>query len=531
MVVYLILGFFEIAESFLFPIDAIWWLLGCAISGAFLRTGRVQQASYVMIASLIMPLPYLTIYHGVNHAVNYAFLVPIVMSGLVIGGRTMVALSVFSAVYLSVAAYGELSHWYLPPRPVYDVREFITRALLWTAVFMQAGWLVWLLDRTVDRIMHVSQGQASTLVRAANALAQSPDVDRMLSEVASAMVEQLHASHASLWIHDASQGALTEITLCENGIGVLPVPNPVSVPAEGLSAWELLQQHRMPIVLDQQSIDAALAHAPICPEGVKTLLLAPLLLGDELLGWVSIGSSKTRRFGSHDIDLVVSQAPAFLIALQLQKQAHLDQDAAVMEERNRMAREIHDTLAQGFAAIVIQLDLAQELMSEDPASSRQRILRAQRMARESLAEARRSLSALRSTKLDGADLSHAFRRLALQLKADHSVEVTFHIVGEQRRLPVDVEAHLLRIGQEAATNALKHAEASSVRIELTYGADSVSVAVHDDGKGFDPHRTLVIGDRFGLTGMQERAKRLGGKLDVQSSPGHGTRVEVSANVA
>jgi len=201
----------------------------------------------------------------------------------------------------------------------------------------------------------------------------------------------------------------------------------------------------------------------------------------------------------------------------------------VLAERNRIARELHDTLAQGFAGIAFQLEAVATRLTEAPAQAQQHLKLALQMVRHSLAEARRSVMNLRSAALDKGDLGAALADTARQMMADKPVDVQLKISGAVRPLPAEIENSLLRIGQEAITNALKYAGGEKIRIELTYQSQLVLLRIEDNGQGFDPATFAATdGVHFGLLGMRERAKQIGARLSIQSQPGQGTEVVVKA---
>lgn len=204
--------------------------------------------------------------------------------------------------------------------------------------------------------------------------------------------------------------------------------------------------------------------------------------------------------------------------------------ALIVGERMRIAREIHDTLAQGLVSIIIQLEVAEDALEEGPEVLKDHLLRARELARESLGEARRSVWALRPQALDESDLFGALLQMTHQRVVGHVVQVEFACTGRPRPLPAAVEDGLLRISQEALANALRHAEARRVSVALTYTATWVEVSVKDDGKGFE---ISDMGSRrgFGLRSMQERAESIGGRCEVSSASGTGAVVRVVVPVA
>lgn len=212
-------------------------------------------------------------------------------------------------------------------------------------------------------------------------------------------------------------------------------------------------------------------------------------------------------------------------ALRERKQA---EEASILEERNRMAREIHDTLAQAFTSIIVHLNAASQRIMSDPNAVEVHLNTGRSLARSGLAEARRSVEALRPQLLEDGDLFSALNRIALQLFSHTHTCILCEIIGEAYALPPDVETNLLRIGQEALTNALKYSKASEIRVELVYDRAHCILRVKDDGQGFEV-RSVSLGSGFGLIGMTERAERIGAQLTIQSEPGQGAEVVVSVN--
>jgi signal transduction histidine kinase len=191
-------------------------------------------------------------------------------------------------------------------------------------------------------------------------------------------------------------------------------------------------------------------------------------------------------------------------------------EAGALDERARLAREIHDTLAQGLIGIVTQLEAAGQ-------GDRERhIAAATRLARESLTEARRSVQALRPQPLEDARLPEAIAQVAGAWSELHGVPAEASTTGAPRPLPVDVEATLLRTAQEALANVAKHASASRVGLTLSYMDDLVTLDIRDDGIG-----GAAPGNGYGLTGMQERLQGLHGTLAIESETGGGTALSAS----
>ncbi|SDY48893.1 Signal transduction histidine kinase [Micromonospora pattaloongensis] len=204
-------------------------------------------------------------------------------------------------------------------------------------------------------------------------------------------------------------------------------------------------------------------------------------------------------------------------------------EAGVLDERQRMAREIHDTLAQGLTGIITQLEAAEQTRDRS-ADWRRHVNNALALARESLTEARRSVRAVRPESLETARLPDALSELGARWSALHGVRADVHTTGAPRPLHPEIEVTLLRAAQEALANVARHAGASRVGLTLSYMADVVTLDVRDDGVGFDvadqPAPRQPDGG-YGLTAMRQRVTRVGGELTVESEPGGGTAVSAS----
>lgn len=204
------------------------------------------------------------------------------------------------------------------------------------------------------------------------------------------------------------------------------------------------------------------------------------------------------------------------------------EEAALLDERNRMAREIHDVLAQAFTGILLHVGAAMELVIKKPAKAEAHLETVDDLARTGLAEARRSVVALRPKLLEEGDLASALKHLTTQMKVSSQTHLTCEVIGVAYALAPYVENHLLRIGQEALTNAVKYAHATEIHIELAYEETQCLLRVKDDGQGFDVSQVSVE-HGFGLLGMSERVERMNGELSIQSHPGQGTEIIVIVN--
>jgi signal transduction histidine kinase len=200
---------------------------------------------------------------------------------------------------------------------------------------------------------------------------------------------------------------------------------------------------------------------------------------------------------------------------------------AVLTERSRVARELHDTLEQGLSGLALQLEAVAARLETSPEAARQSLEVARQMLRYSLEETRRSVMDLRAQALESRDLPGALALLARQMTLGTPTRAEVRVEGPRERLDAADEHHLLRIGLEALTNALKHAGATEVVIDLRFGGDEVELAVRDNGRGLRDGVDEIPGTHFGLQGIRERVNKLGGRLRIESRPGAGTRLVVT----
>ncbi len=230
--------------------------------------------------------------------------------------------------------------------------------------------------------------------------------------------------------------------------------------------------------------------------------------------------------------LIASAIGVSLSRRRLKEQAHRRQMAeaefaAILTERNRVAREIHDTLAQGLAATSVQLRLARKQAGGNPEALQTHLDAAQQLVRDSLQEARNSIWNTRSQVLETGDLPTALGGILKQMADGAELKTALEITGRPRRFAPVIENNLLRVGQEAITNAVRHARAKAITVTLDFGERQFRLTVRDDGKGFNPDQPPQSPGGFGLLGMRERAQELKSELQVRSKPDGGTEITLS----
>jgi signal transduction histidine kinase len=258
--------------------------------------------------------------------------------------------------------------------------------------------------------------------------------------------------------------------------------------------------------------------------GTKRFLAVPLLVGGQVRGFVGIRHVDRASYRPEEIELTQALAHQVMLALQLNEFAEQGQRAAVFEERNRMARDIHDTLAQGFTGVIVQLEAAEDAIScRCRKEADDHLHRAGELARRSLSEARRSVHALRPQALEEHNFWDALKGIIKNTTVGTALHTKFAAQGKLPDLPLVWQENLLHIGQEALTNTLKYAHARNFETRLSYKARELRLELRDDGDGF---KVKDQNDGVGLTGMRERVEQMRGALKIASSRGKGTKVIV-----
>jgi signal transduction histidine kinase len=258
--------------------------------------------------------------------------------------------------------------------------------------------------------------------------------------------------------------------------------------------------------------------------GVITILIVPMLIAGQVEGVIGIRFTRKRTFRSEEMELARALAHQAMLAMQLMRLSKQSRQAAVAAERNRMARDIHDTLAQGFTGVIVQLEAAGDATSSGMTKeANEHLARAGELARDSLREARRSVRALRPQALEENNLCAALQDLITKITSGTDLHAALAVEGEPRTLPPLWSENLLRIGQEVLTNSLRHASASEFKALLSFDKDEFRLTLGDNGRGFDP---AAKHDGFGLLGIRERVESMGGRLNIQSEMGRGVAIAI-----
>jgi len=264
-------------------------------------------------------------------------------------------------------------------------------------------------------------------------------------------------------------------------------------------------------------------------DGLRYHASIPLYAQNKKLGVLNVASAETHwwELSADDLRLLHTVGDLLSIAIERTRLFAKSTRLGAVQERNRLAREIHDTLAQGLTAIALKLETTDALLDAgtDLERIQQTVKQALNLTRANLEEARRSVLDLRAAPLEGRNLVEALTILTQDCEKKTGLAIRFKATGGNRPLSIRLETGLYRVAQEALNNVIQHAQAQTAAVELITTPDQVRLIIEDDGQGFEP--VEVPPDRYGLVGLNERTRLLGGTLRLESSPGTGTRVEVT----
>ena len=406
---------------------------------------------------------------------------------------------------------------------------------------------------------HLARGQLEALASSLAALSRESVPEKFLEHVVRIAAEQLDAVGVSVWEMNELAGCVDLAANYQDHVLHLPARNQSPPPLrltdasaehpvwteffrtgkhcvygriENRPPWSEVAIHPDGPWYDWR---AGMVDNPIVPQMIKVVAAAgivatlnvPMLVADKVAGLFVLSFKHRRAYRPDEIELTRAMANQAMLAIKLMRLSQANRESAVIGERNRMARDIHDTLAQGFTGVIMQMEAAKGAAERnDLAEVKGRIDRAGELARSSLAEARRSVRALRLPSLQAGKLNLAIENLLKRMTDGSGLQAELLTDGPEGLLAADCEETLLRITQEALTNTIKHAQARNFRATLAIGESKTQIQLADDGRGFDPRAEH---DGFGLTGMRERVERMNGEFVVRSMPGQGTEIVVILN--
>jgi PAS domain S-box-containing protein len=390
-------------------------------------------------------------------------------------------------------------------------------------------------DRTEEALRaseQVARGQVEALTYSLDVLATAPAPDKFLGQMLSTIGRLLKAQSVILWLLDETNDSLVLRAWAEGTNFAKADPQHPFI--KNPSSWKEDPGLRelffsgAPVACEDVETDPFTSNdlrEYLKSGGTKKFLRIPTLVGGRVKGFIGVRHGDRPPYRPEEIELAQALAHQAMLAIQLNEFAERSRQAAVLEERNRLARDIHDTLAQGFTGVIVQLEAADDAIACcRRQEANEHLQRASELARRSLTEARRSVHALRPRALQKENFWEALRGIIKTTTAGTTVHTTFNLTGELRDLPHHWQENLLHIGQEALTNALKYAHSRKFETLLSFNTNELRLEFRDDGDGFeleDQH------DGFGLAGMRERSGQMGGTLKITSARGKGTKIALT----
>jgi signal transduction histidine kinase len=389
---------------------------------------------------------------------------------------------------------------------------------------------------------HLAQQRAAELAKAneamrgcLDALASVPALDEFLGQVMAGITRQLGAVSSTLRLCHVEQKRLTLEFVFQDGRVMSPAE------AKYPEAFQSIPLDERPLELSKPPLGerAAILHllketAPIAEAhrayllglGIKTLIVMPLILARRLIGRLAFRFTDEREFRPEDIEIARALASQASLAIQLIRLAKAARQSAVLKERNQLAGEIHDSLAQFFTGISMQLGAAKEVLNRGDNQGLSYLERAAELAQFGLAEARRSAFSLQPSLTEGSGLIEALQKLVERSNVPGRLRCNFHASDvPEERLPPMARHELLLIAQEAISNAVRHAKPTVISVSVRGEAPNLVIEVTDNGSGIAEPQ-LASGDGFGLSSMRARAENLGAQFDVRTAGGRGTSIIV-----
>ncbi len=392
----------------------------------------------------------------------------------------------------------------------------------------------------VQEALRISEHQRANQLAKANevlrrcldTLADVPELDDFLGQIMASISRYLGAALSTLRILNAEQNRLTVELVLKEGrplsaieAGFPQAWRSVSPEEQHLAAY---QDHPTTVtrLLDPKSPTPPGLREYLIELGIRTGLIMPLTSGGQMHGLLAFYFNDERDFDAEALGIARALATQAGLAIHLTRLARTAKQSGVLEERNRLAGEIHDSLAQIFAGISMQLFASMEALGTEHDDSRDYIERANELAHFGLAEARRSALSLRSDIIEDSGLIQALQMLVERSNIPGRLRCNFSSKGfREESLPLPVQQGLLRIAQEAMSNALRHAKPTIISVPLKADPALVTLEVKDNGPGIDSAH-LETAEGLGIANMRDRAKQLNAHLDIRTAIGRGTTVIV-----
>jgi signal transduction histidine kinase len=361
--------------------------------------------------------------------------------------------------------------------------------------------------------------QLETSAQVSREITSILDIDKLLARVVELIRDAFGYYHVNIFLVDKETDRL--ILRASSG-AVSPRLQHLEIGSESFNG-EAVQANKALLVNDVAQDPRCLTDEQL-PD-TQSELVVPLRVGDQVLGTLDVHSAEVNAFTPEDALVVQSLGDQIAVAIENARLYDRSRELAVLEERHRLARELHDSVTQSLFSLDLHARAIATYLKRDPRQAEAQIQQLRQITHDTLQEMRSLIFDLRPASLEEIELVPALRQQIERLHRPDGPELVLQATGE-RRLPVEVERDLFRIAQEALSNAVKHAGAQRVVVALTIESEQVTLCVTDDGRGFDPASLPASRRAFGLIGMRERAELLNGGFEILSQPGAGTQVKV-----
>jgi PAS domain S-box-containing protein len=377
----------------------------------------------------------------------------------------------------------------------------------------------------------LARSHVEVMMRSLDVLATEAAPEKFIAEILRTIGQRLDARSVLLWLRNQEDDSLRlRLMIKDDQQAALDPDHPF---VKDPRAWKRSPPFQEmvftkgPVVCDDVERDSRIGaelREYLMNRGLKKFLASPMFVLGKVRGFIGIQHGERGAYRPEEIELAQALAHHVMIAAREAELAEQRRHAVILEERARMARDIHDTLAQGFTGVIVQLEAVAEAISRrKPKKVNKCLERASDLARRSLNEARRSVHALRPKSLERTNFWEALKGIIKNTAAAAPIRTKLKSRGKLPQLRLDWQENLMRIGEEALTNALKYAHADTFETRLICHANKLRLEFQDDGDGFnvkDQH------DGVGFTGMRERVAQMGGELKITSARGKGTKITV-----
>lgn len=262
---------------------------------------------------------------------------------------------------------------------------------------------------------------------------------------------------------------------------------------------------------------------------MASFLGVPIVTRGEVVGAFYLTDKEgAEEFDAADQDLIELLAPHAAVAMENARLHERSRELSIVEERNRLARELHDSLVQKLFGLVLAAQSAGTLLDRDLDAARKQVIVLQELAQEAVVELRSLVFGLRPAEIETEGLGAALRKHVELLQSTHRAPISLELNGSPRLRP-GIDEEVFRVAQESLQNAVRHSQAQQISLRLDEDPRGVRLTVADDGLGFEPEQAGLRSQRLGLTSMEERARALGARLSIESAPGRGTTIELEVD--